>query len=101
LVKSKGNYTLSGTYVVLVSVVRQKLLKIGFGGFYSHSFCELFSPEASRSPPEQVVPSDVAVDVHVTGKKVEPTVRLERNHTKPVSEQCDTSKNSFLNSLRL
>lgn len=53
--------------------------------FCSHSFYELFSPEAPSNPPVQVVPSDVAVDVHATGGKVEPTVRIERNDTQPVS----------------
>ena len=63
----------------------ETLKKLALVVFYSHSFCELFSPEATRSPPLQVVPSDVAVDVNVTERKVEPTARIERNDTKPVS----------------
>jgi len=64
----------------------ETLEKLALVVSYSHSFCELFSPEAPGTPPLQVVPNDVAVDVHVTGRKVEPTARIERNDTKPVSE---------------
>ncbi|XP_020631659.1 uncharacterized skeletal organic matrix protein 3-like isoform X2 [Orbicella faveolata] len=57
---------------------------------YSRSQCLLVKAkgnytlsEAPGTPPLQVVPNDVAVDVHVTGRKVEPTARIERNDTKP------------------